>query len=362
MRALVGKRAFLVALFALLLVIPQVANEYHTFVANLVLLYVILSLGLNLLIGFAGQLALANAAMYGIGAYGTGLLMKHFGLPYWLSAPGGVAIAVISGTLLALPALRLSGIYLALATLAFAQFTFWLMTHWTPVTFGAGGFIPPPIDFSPLPITQETGIYYLSWAAALLLYVAARHAMESPVGRAFVAIRDGEVAAQALGIDLLKYKALAFAMSGFYAGVAGALYSGMLGFVGPESFDLLQMVLHKAAVVLGGMGSVIGSVIGGALLTVLVEVTKEFKFSIEVAFGGLLIVFVLFQPHGVIVFVRRWLPGWTERLHYVPSDQETEVDLGATADSAPDPDPDRSPESDEPAEAAAARTPGGSPG
>ena len=157
MRVLVGKRAFLVALFVLLFVIPWIANEYQTFVANLILLYVILSLGLNLLIGFAGQLALANAAMYGIGAYGTGLLMKHFGLPYWISAPGGVAIAVISGTLLALPALRLSGIYLALATLAFAQFTFWLMTHWTPVTFGAGGFIPPAIDFSPLPVNQEPG-------------------------------------------------------------------------------------------------------------------------------------------------------------------------------------------------------------
>ena len=357
MRVLVGKRAFLVVLFFALFVTPWIANEYQTFVANLILLYVILSLGLNLLIGFAGQLALANAAMYGIGAYGTGLLMKHFGLPYWISAPGGVAIAVISGTLLALPALRLSGIYLALATLAFAQFTFWLMTHWTPVTFGAGGFIPPAIDFSPLPVTQETGIYYLSWAAAVLLYIAARHAMESPIGRAFVAIRDGEVAAQALGIDLLKYKSLAFAMSGFYAGVAGALYSGMLGFVGPESFDLLQMVLHKAAVVLGGMGSVVGSVIGGALLTVLVEVTKEFKFSIEVAFGGLLIVFVLFQPHGVVVFVRRWLPGWTERLHYVPPDKETEEDLGVIAD----PDPETTPESDEPAAASAQGPRGGGP-
>ena len=346
MRVLVGKRAFLFALFTMLFVIPFVANEYQTFVANLILLYVILSLGLNLLIGFAGQLALANAAMYGIGAYGTGLLMKHFGLPYWISAPGGVAIAVISGTLLALPALRLSGIYLALATLAFAQFTFWLMTHWTPVTFGAGGFIPPPIDFSPLPVTQETGIYYLSWMAALVLYVFAKHAMESPIGRAFVAIRDGEVAAQALGIDLLKYKSLAFALSGFYAGVAGALYSGMLGFVGPESFDLLQMVLHKAAVVLGGMGSVVGSLIGGVLLTVLVEVTKEFKFSIEVAFGGLLIVFVLFQPHGVIVFVRRFLPGWNERLHYVPPGKETEEDFGAVPETDPEaaaPEPGDSP-------------------
>lgn len=329
MRHLVGKRAFLIGLFALLAVAPFIGNQYHTFIANLILLYIILSLGLNLLIGYAGQLALSNAAMYGIGAYGTGLLMKHFGLPYWISAPGGVLLAMALGTLLALPALRMSGIYLALTTLAFAQFTFWVMTHWTDVTFGAGGFVPPPLDFSPLPVSQETGVYYLSWIAAALLYVVAKHTMESPIGRAFVAIRDREVAAESLGIDLFKYKALAFAMSGFYAGVAGALYSGLLGFVGPESFDLLQMVLHKGAVVLGGMGSVVGSVIGGTLLTVLVEFTKEMKFSIEIAFGGLLIVFVLFQPNGVVVFVKKLLPGWEESLHYAPPHVRREREIGA---------------------------------
>lgn len=318
MRHLVGKRAFLVLLFGALLLAPAVGNQYHVFIANLILLYIILSLGLNLLIGFAGQLALSNAAMYGIGAYGTGLLMTHFAWPYWIAAPCGVLIAMASGTLLALPALRMSGIYLALTTLAFAQFTFWVMTHWTDVTFGAGGFVPPPLDFSPLPVDQEIGIYYLSWASAAVLYVIAKRAMESPIGRAFVAIRDGEIAAQSLGIDLFRYKALAFAMSGFFAGVAGALYSGLLGFVGPESFDLLQMVLHKGAVVLGGMGSVVGSVLGGTLLTVLVELTKEAKFSIEIAFGGLLIVFVLFQPNGVVVFLKKMLPGWQERLHYAP--------------------------------------------
>lgn len=334
MRHLVGKRAFLIGLFGLLLVVPSIANQYHAFVANLVLLYIILALGLNLLIGFAGQLALSNAAMYGIGAYGTGLFMVHFGWPYWAAAPCGVLVAMVSGTLLALPALRLSGIYLALATLAFAQSTFWVMTHWTDVTFGAGGFVPPPLDFAPLPLTQEEGIYYLSWIAAIVLYFVAKHTMESPIGRAFVAIRDGEIAAQALGIDLLHYKALAFAMSGFYAGVAGALYCGLLGFVGPESFDLLQMVLHKGAVVLGGMGSVVGAVLGGTLLTVLVELTKEMKFSIEIAFGGLLIIFVLFQPSGLVMFFKKWLPGWNERLHYVPPGTDSTLSEEDTAEAS----------------------------
>lgn len=327
LRALFGKRAFLAVLFGVLFVLPFSSNEYYSFIANLVMLYIILALGLNLLIGYAGQLAFANAAMYGIGAYGTGLLMSHFGLPYWVSAPGGVLIAMVTGTLLALPALRLSGIYLALTTLAFAQFTFWVMNHWTSVTYGAGGFTPPPIDFSPFPVSQGTGIYYLSWASAILLYIVAKNAMSSPVGRAFVAVRDGEIAAQALGVDLFRYKALAFAMSGFYAGVAGALYAGMLGFVGPESFDLLQMVMHKGAVVLGGMGSVLGSVIGGTLLVVILEVVKEIKFSIEIAFGGLLLLFVLFQPTGLVVFIKRWLPGWEERLQYVSDEKADDPPL-----------------------------------
>ncbi len=343
MQFFLGKRTFLIVPFGALLLIPIFStetqifnayqfNKYHIFIANLVMLYIILSLGLNMLIGFAGQLAFANAAMYGIGAYGAGLLMMHFAWPYWAAAPGGMLIAMAAGTVLALPALRMSGIYLALTTLAFAQFVWWVMTHWTSVTFGAGGFIPPAIDFSPIPVTQEIGIYYLTWVAAILLYLVAKNTMASSIGRAFVAIRDGEVAAESLGINLFRYKALAFAISGFYAGTAGALYGGMLGFVGPESFDLLQMILHKAAVVLGGLGSIIGSVIGGVLLTISVEITKELKWSIEMAFGGLLMLLVLFQPTGLVTFIKRWVPGWREHLQYLPErEAQRTVDADETA-------------------------------
>ena len=313
---LVSKQAFLLALFGGLLIVPFFANDYDLYIANFILIYIILAQGLNLLIGFAGQLAFANAAMFGIGAYGTGLLMKHFGCPFWLAAPSGIVIAMGAGTLLALPALRLSGIYLALTTLAFAQFTLWLMMNWTPVTFGAGGFVPPPIDFSPLPLTQPIAMYFLSWIAALALFFVAKNAMESPIGRAFTAIRDHEIAAQSLGIDLYRYKTMAFAMSGFFAGTAGVLYTGVLGFVGPESFDLLQMVIHKAALVLGGIGSIMGAVLGGVALGVILEIVKEIKFSIEIAFGTLLLVFILFQPNGLVVFLKQWLPGRNEKLHY----------------------------------------------
>ena len=315
LRALVGNRSFLVLLFGSLLVLPAVANQYTLFVGNLMLLYIILALGLNILVGFAGLLAFANAAIYGIGAYGTALLQVHWGWSFWAAAPVGAVLAMVIGTLLAFPALRLSGIFLALATLAFAQATQWVLWHWQSVTFGAGGFRAPPVSFAWLGINQEYGIYFVSWIATVVLLVFTWRIMRSRIGRAFVAMRDGEIAAQSLGIDLLTYKAIAFALSSFYAGVAGALYSGLLGFVSPEGFDLFQMIIQKAMIVVGGLGSVVGSVLGAALLVYIMEVLREFKSTQEIVFGALLVGFMVFQPHGLVVFMKRWVPGWDEPMH-----------------------------------------------
>jgi branched-chain amino acid transport system permease protein len=314
-RLLLSNRSFLTLLFGSLLVLPAFANQYTVFVGNLVLIYIILALGLNILVGLAGQLAFANAAIYGIGAYGTALLQVHLGWSFWLAAPLGAALAMVIGTLLAFPALRLSGIFLALATLAFAQATQWVLWHWQSVTFGAGGFAVPAPNFAWLPIPPSYGVYLLSWAVTVLLLVFTWRIMRSRFGRAFVAIRDGEIAAQSLGIDLLTYKATAFALSSFYAGAAGALYSALLGFVSPEAFDLFQMVIQKAMIVVGGLGSVLGSVLGASLLVYLMELLREFKSTQEIVFGALLVCFMVFQPNGLVVFLKRWLPGWEEPLH-----------------------------------------------
>jgi branched-chain amino acid transport system permease protein len=320
---LVGNRSFLALLFGVLLALPAFANQYTLFVGNLMLLYIILALGLNILVGFAGLLAFANAAIYGIGAYGTALLQVHLGWSFWAAAPVGAVLAMLIGTLLAFPALRLSGIFLALATLAFAQATQWVLWHWQSVTFGAGGFRVPPPDFGWIPVKQDYGIYFVSWALTLGLLLFTWRIMRSRIGRAFVAMRDGEIAAQSLGIDLLTYKAMAFALSSFYAGVAGALYSGLLGFVSPEAFDLFQMIIQKAMIVVGGLGSVVGSVLGAALLVYVMEVLREFKSTQEIVFGALLIAFMVFQPHGLVVFMKRWLPGWEEPLHLAGGVQST---------------------------------------
>jgi branched-chain amino acid transport system permease protein len=315
-RGLTSPKTAAVALFAVLFAVPLAgANQYYIYTCNIILIYIILTVGLNLVMGFAGQLVLANAAIFGIGAYGVGLLQKHFQIPFWLGLPAGAVIASATGLVLVLPALRLSGIYLALATLAFAQCTLWLMGHWTAVTFGAGGFTIPPVSFAPLPIGSDTGMYYLSWATCVLLLWAARNIVRSRIGRAFVAVRDHEISAQALGIDLLRFKAIAFAFSSFYAGVAGALFAGTLQFVGPESFDLRQMILQLVAVVLGGIASIPGSVVGGAMIVVILELTKALKVSVEMVFGALLLGFVLVSPSGIVDVLRKRLPSWGEKLH-----------------------------------------------
>jgi branched-chain amino acid transport system permease protein len=321
-------------MLAIATIVPVFANGYQLFVGNLVTIYILLAIGLNILVGYAGQLAFANAAMFGIGAYATGLLQVQLGWPFWAAFPSGGLIAAAVGTLLALPALRMSGLYLALSTLAFAQATQWVFLHWESVTFGAGGFKTPQLSFAPLPIGKPIGLYYLSLILVVLLYFFARHIAASRIGRAFVAIRDGEIAAESLGIDLLRYKALAFGISGFYAGVAGGLYSALLNFVAPEGYDLFQMIIQKSTIVVGGMGSIAGSVIGASIIILMLELLREVKGMQEIAFGALLVLFVLFMRGGLIGVLRRYVPGWDEPLRIV-TDHKVEASPGPEPQPSP---------------------------
>ena len=313
--ALFGRRNVMLAMLVFAAVAPAFLNAYYLFVANTILIYVLLSIGLNILVGYTGQLAFANAAMFGIGAYGTGLLQVHFGWPFWLAFPSGALIATAVGLAISLPALRLRGLYLALSTLAFAQFTQWVFLNWEAVTFGAGGFKTPPISFAPLPISKPFGLYYLSLILVLVLFVLAQNLVQSRIGRAFVAVRDSDIAAESLGIDLLRYKALAFGISGFYAGIAGGLYSAMLNFVSPEGYDLFQMVIQKAMIIVGGLGSVAGSVLGAGSLVFILEALRKVKGAQEIVFGAILVGFILFMPGGIIGFLKDKVRGWEEPLH-----------------------------------------------
>lgn len=298
-----------------LLALPWLVNPYLLYVVKLGYIYVLLAVGLNLLLGYAGQFAFANAAFFGIGAYATGLLQVRLGLSFWLSLPAGAALTTLIGVAVGLPALRLSGLYLALVTLAFAQFTQWVMVHAQWLTFGAGGFKVPPPPFGPLPLSSEQGVYYLGLAVATLLVLTAWNVVRSRFGRAFVALRDSEEAAQVMAIDLTRYKALAFGLSAFYAGVAGGLYSATLNFVAPEGFDLFQMVLHFSMVVVGGGSSIGGSVLGAALILALQEGLRAAKGIQEILFGALLMACIIFLPEGLVSMAQKHIPGWQESLH-----------------------------------------------
>lgn len=317
MRAPFRRRNVLLVLLAIAVVVPPFANYYYLFVANLVAIYVLLAIGLNILVGYTGQLAFANAAMFGIGAYATGLLQVRLGWSFWLAFPSGGVIAAAVGLAISLPALRLKGLYLALSTLAFAQAAQWVFLHWDAVTFGAGGFKTPPLSFDPLPISKPLGLYYLSLLLAVLLFLFAQNLVASRVGRAFIAVRDSDFAAESLGVDLLRYKALAFGLSGFYAGIAGGLNSALLNFVAPEGFDLFQMVLQKAMIVVGGLGSVVGSLLGAGIIVILLEALREVKGLQEIVFGALLVIFVLFMRGGVVGLLKRHVRGWEEPLRLV---------------------------------------------
>jgi branched-chain amino acid transport system permease protein len=309
-----GFTRLVVVCFGLVALLPLVANRYTLFIGDAMLVQIILAIGLNLLVGYAGLLAFMNGALFGVGAYAEAVLHDGLHWPYWLALPASGLVAMVIGVAIALPALRLSGLYLALATVAFAQFALWAFTHWDRVTGGPSGLKVTPADFYPLPVSAETGQFYLSLVVAAAIFWLTRNLLRSRIGRAFVAIRESETAAEAMAIDVTSTKTLAYALAALYAGIAGGLFAPLLGLVVPESFDLFQVVFQFAMVVVGGMGSLAGSVLGAGLMVWLQEGLRAFKDLQEIAFGGLILLTVLFLPGGVAGLLRVRF-GWREPLH-----------------------------------------------
>jgi len=314
MLRIVTPRSLGLAAVAVLAALPAFANNYLLFVGNLTLIYVILTVGLNLLIGHTGLLAFMNGTLFGVGAYATAILRLDLGWSYGLAIPGGALVAMAIGVLVALPALRLAGLYLALATVAFAQFILWVLLHWDRVTRGPSGIQVPQVDYAPLASSFEQGHYYVTLAVVVTVVWLTVNLLRSRYGRAFVAIRESEVAAESNGIDLTRYKTLAYAVSALYAGLAGGLFAPLLGIVVPESFDLSQVIVQFAMVTVGGLGSVAGAVIGAIGLVWLQEALRAFKELQEVAFGGMILLTILFMPGGVAAMLKRRLPAWREPL------------------------------------------------
>jgi branched-chain amino acid transport system permease protein len=326
MATLFSRKSILVIVLLSLLFLPAVMNPYFLFLINMVYIYIILSVGLNLLLGYAGQFAFANVAFFGIGAYTTGLLQVKLGLSYWLALPLSGLFTAAIGVAIGLPALRMSGLYLAIVTLAFTQLTQWVMIHWNSLTFGAGGFKSPVPPFGFLPWSSEQGVYYLSMVVCAILVLVAWNITRSKIGRAWVALRDSEVAAQALAINLAYYKTMAFGISAFYAGIAGALHAAALRYVSPEGYDLLQTIIHFAMVVVGGLSSITGSICGAILVYVLQEALRSIESLQEILFGVLLMLCIIFLPEGLFSLVKYRVEGWKERLRRADLGDATAVE------------------------------------
>ena len=298
----------------LALAIPLFANQYTQFVVNLMLVYVLVAVGFNLVLGNLGQLAFANTALFGIGAYTASMLMVHAGWPFWaVILPAGIAGAV-AGFLASVTALRgIRNYYLAIVTLAFGELLRWIYIHGEAATGGTDGLAVPRADFFGIALDSETARFYVFLLIVTVIVKAVSNLLQSKIGRAIVAIRDNELATASLAIPTGRYIVLAFTLSGSIVGVAGSLFAVLIGHVAPESFGLIELILHFAMVLVGGLGSLFGSVLGAVALTALPEYFRRFPGLYEMFFGGLLIVFLLIQPRGLAALCAKWWPALRDR-------------------------------------------------
>ena len=311
-------------LLIFLFTLPIYLPSYNIYLLNIIMVNVILAVGLNILVGYTGQISLGHAGFFAIGAYGTSLIMMHLHLPFVAAIILAALIAAFFGFIIGLPALRLEGPYLAIATLGFGLTIMHIIGRWD-VFGGRMGITAPPLDMG-IPgsafsyvVQGDVKIYYVILIITVLLVIAARNMMKTRVGRAFMSIRDDDIAAEVMGVNLTIYKTMSFAVSAFYAGVAGGLY----GFFDPFTFNLILSIIFLVMITVGGLGSIMGAIMGAMLITylqydllknvenlpylggLLTMVSKKWftmiglaNFS-SIALGLIMIAIVIFEPLGM---------------------------------------------------------------
>ena len=300
------------------LVIPLTLHEYYLSVANLVWIAVIGALGLNILVGYTGQVSIGHGAFMSVGAYTAANLATRLGAPWPVTLIAGGLMAALIGAIVGIPSLRIKGLYLAIATLAGQLIIEWTINH---VTFISGGVqasieVPRP-RIGPYVLASQRAMYYFLLAFVVIAMVGTMNLVRSRIGRAFVAIRDQDIAAEIIGINIFRYKLLAFAISSFYAGVTGVLYTYFLGIANYEQFQIGVSIDYLAMIIIGGLGSVLGSIFGAMFVTLLpiliryaMEALSGVFFSQAVMlnvipalrltlFGALIIVFLIVEPEGL---------------------------------------------------------------
>jgi len=303
---------------ALLCIAPFALHEYYVSILNLILVATVGALGLNILVGYTGQISIGHAAFMSVGAYTAANLAVRLGLPFWLTLPAGGMMAAAIGALVGIPSLRIKGLYLAIATLAGQLIIEWTINHVSWISGGAQASIevPRPALFGAQLRTQHQLYWFLLFFAALAV-IGTLNLVRSRIGRAFIAIRDQDIAAELIGINIFRYKLLSFAISSFYAGVTGVLYTYYLGIANYEQFTIVTSIDYLAMIIIGGLGSILGSILGAIFVTLLpiairlaIENWGAFLFSGAdlnnvipalrlMGFGGLIILFLVLEPEGL---------------------------------------------------------------
>jgi branched-chain amino acid transport system permease protein len=302
--------------------LPFLVSNYRTFQFTLALVYSIALLGLNMLTGYNGQISLGHGAFYAVGAYTAAILMDQFGVPYWATLPVAAVVCLVAGFLFGLPALRLEGLYLALATFALgvslpALLKYHHLEKWTG---GVQGIVinkpePPPFfSFIGLPINQDQWLYFFVLAVTVLMFVLAWNMLRGRVGRAMVAIRDQHIAAEAMGINTAMVKSLTFGVSAMYTGIAGALGAIAIQYVAPDSFNIFLSIVFLVGIVVGGLASISGAIYGALFIQFVPNIADEISRAAPWAiFGIFLLGFVYLMPMGVAGAVRMALARLTRK-------------------------------------------------
>lgn len=289
-----------IAALAVTFVVPFFADRYQLYIIQFIAYQVIIAVGLSLLMGYTGQGSVAHPGFAAIGAYLSTILTIKFGIPFLLAAPLSAAVAGGVGWLLGFPALRLSGHYLLLDTLGFLQIVQVILVTWVPVTGGPAGMKAAVPMIGSIRFGSVDMLYWLILPTTLFLIVIAFNIVNSRIGRAFTAIRDSAIAAASVGIDVARYKTLAFGLSAFYAGLAGTLYAPLIGFLDPLEFWLWSALAQVTFLVVGGIHSLWGAILGAILLTGLPELLRAAQEFRELGFGMLLLGFLLFAKTGIV--------------------------------------------------------------
>ena len=312
-----------------MLALPLIAPPFWIYFAAILGINLVATQGLNIMMGYTGLLSLGHAAFMGVGAYTAALLQIHLSLPFYITIPLAGVSAAIVGIGFGLPSLRIRGLYVVIATLSAQFILLFVFVHWQSVTNGDVGLNIAPARLFGYELNTDTSSYYLIMTVAVGMTIFASNLMKSRVGRAFIAVRERDLTAQVLGVQIVKYKLTAFAIGSFYAGVAGGLLVYFNKFVTPEQFGLMVSVFFLSAVIVGGMGSILGAILGALFMTLIPEVLRESMLAIgelfsintaailvplrEIIFGFLIVGFLIFEPRGLAHIWKRIRSSYSTR-------------------------------------------------